>query len=77
MRSLSYLKVEGHESLIRDTNSKAIIAIDDREYENYMMKRKLHLQNINKLKEHSEEIQSIKKDLSEIKNLLIKMIEEK
>lgn len=77
MRSLSYLKVEGHESLVRDVESKAIISVDDREYQNYLVKRKMAVQQANILRTHNEEIENIKKDLSEIKNLLVKLIEEK
>lgn len=77
MRSVSYLKVEGHETLVRDTSTKAIIAVDDKEYNDYMAKRKQALQNIKTLQAHEKEIDNIKRDLSDIKNLLIKLIEEK
>lgn len=77
MRSVSYLKVEGHETLVRDTSTKAIIATDNKEYQDYMTKRKQALQSIKTLQSHEKEIDNIKRDLSEIKNLLIKLIEEK
>lgn len=77
MRSVSYLKVEGHETLVRDTSTKAIIAVDDKEYQDYMAKRKQALQNIKTLQAHEKEIDNIKRDLSDIKSLLIKLIEEK
>lgn len=74
---MNYLKVEGHETLVRDTNSKAIISTSDREYQDYMLKRKAMVKQSKLLNTHAEEIENIKKDLSEIKNLLIKIIEEK
>lgn len=77
MRSLNYLKVEGHESLIRDPQTKAILSVDDKEYENYVLKKKAAVEHHLVLKNHGEEIENIKRDLSEIKNLLIKIIEER
>lgn len=77
MRSVSYMKVEGHESLVRDPQSKAIIAVDDREYQTYMIKRRKDLENHKAIAANTEEIQNIKKDLSEIKGLLIKLLEGK
>jgi hypothetical protein len=77
MRGVKYMKVEGHESLVRDSQSKAIIAVDDREYENYMVKRKRDLENHKAIRANAEEIENIKKNLSEIKGLLTKLLEGK
>lgn len=78
MRSITnYRKVEGHESLIRDMDSKAIIATDDLEYKSYMLKRKNALNTSSILKQNTEDINQLKNDLTEIKKMLITLIKDR
>lgn len=60
------LKVEGHSNLYRDTNSGAVINSNCEEYEQYM-KAKTNRENL------VNEINTLKQDLDEIKNLLKKL----
>ena len=62
------IPVEGHKGLFRDEQSNAIINCDDYEYEQYR-----RLQS-SALKE-KQEIESLKKDVEEIKLLLLKFLE--
>ena len=62
-----YLKVEGNDSLIRDGSSKAIINTNVKEYQNYVEKR-------NMMAKQKQEIDSLKKDMSEIKEMLATLI---
>lgn len=73
----NYLKVEGHESLIRDLDSKAIIATDDNEYASYKIKRDQVLKTTNIIQQHSKEIEDIKFNLLEIKQMLSSLIKDK
>lgn len=57
------LKVIGHDGLVRDQSSGAIISVDTTEYTKYMQKK-------NQLKEKDREIAELKNDVSEIKQLL-------
>jgi hypothetical protein len=62
-----FLKVEGNDSLVRDTSSKAIINTNAKEYQNYVEKR-------NMMAKQKQEIDSLKKDMSEIKEMLATLI---
>ena len=62
-----YKKVEGHSSLVRDTESGAVINNDSTSYQNYIAMRE------QKLKE-KERIDSIEEDIVEIKSLLKDLI---
>ena len=62
-----YYKVEGNDSLIRDGSSKAIINTNAKEYQNYVDKR-------NMMAKQKQEIDSLKKDMSEIKEMLATLI---
>ena len=62
-----FLKVEGNDSLVRDSSSKAIINTNAKEYQNYVEKR-------NMMAKQKQEIDSLKKDMSEIKEMLATLI---
>jgi|TARA_R100000482_G_scaffold122549_1_gene70490 hypothetical protein len=62
-----YKKVEGHSSLVRDTESGAVINNDSTSYQNYIAMRE------QKLKE-KERIDSIEEEIVEIKSLLKDLI---
>ena len=63
------IPVEGHKHLYRDKKSGAIINTDSQGYSQYKKSRNIKLNQ-------KEEIDSMKKDIEEIKNLL-KLIVEK
>lgn len=62
------IPVEGHSNLFRDENTGAIINNDDSGYIAYM--RAKNLKN-----NERQEIEEMKSEISEIKNLLSKIIE--
>lgn len=71
---MNYLKVQGTK-LVRDPRSGAIINQDKNGLEEYLSKRKVlesQKEEINKVK---SEIKSINNDLTEIKSLLLKLLE--
>jgi len=63
------IRVEGHKNLYRDENSGAIINTDSHGYSQYKKSRNIRLTQ-------KEEIDDMKKDIEEIKNLL-RLIAEK
>mgnify|MGYP000055674646 FL=1 len=63
------IRVEGHKNLYRDENSGAIINTDSHGYSQYKKSRNIRLTQ-------KEEIDGMKKDIEEIKNLL-RLIAEK
>ncbi len=66
------LKVEGHTSLVRDTSSNAIVNTNVSEYQLYMQRRKARENQADKLRDVCKEINTLKTELREIKNLILK-----
>jgi formiminotetrahydrofolate cyclodeaminase len=72
-----FLKVEGNDSLVRDISNKAVINSNVKEYQSYIEKRNMmHIQK-EELKKQSQEINNLKKDMSEIKDMLSILIGKK
>ena len=72
---MARLKVEGHESLVRDTNSNAVINSSTSEYKIYMARYRAREQESDKLRNACKEINSLKAELREIKDLVLKVLE--
>ena len=62
------IRVEGHKNLYRDENSGAIINTDSHGYSQYKKSKNIKLTQ-------KDEIDSMKKDIEEIKNLLRMIVE--
>ena len=71
---MSYIKVEGHSTLIRETSSNAIINTDKSAYKVYMQRVKEAKQSNNDLRYAVREINNLKSELFEIKELLGKLV---
>ena len=69
-----YMKVEGHTSLIRDVNSKAIINTNKSEYQLYLQRRKSREKQSDELRNAVKEINNLKNEIREIKNLVKEII---
>ena len=70
---MNYLKVKDNPSLIRDKSSKAILNTDIGALNKYKEERDFKL----KLQKIVEENDQMKNDIAEIKNLLLKVIEQR
>ena len=70
---MSYLKVEGHRTLVRETGSNAIVNTDRNAYTIYMNRVREARKSNDDLKNACREINSLKSELKEIKELLIKV----
>ena len=68
MDSKKYIRVEGNSGLVRDRETGAILNANVTEIQKARLKK-------NKEKQQELEIQELKKDVSEIKVLLTKLIE--
>lgn len=67
------IPVKGHPDLYRDEISGAILNCDDTSYQNYIQNK--NLKQTQKLSEKNE-IEQLKKDVTEIKSLLMELINE-
>jgi hypothetical protein len=71
---MDYSKVDGHSNLIRDESTKAIINTNLSEYQNYINLKKSKEKDILKIKNLESDVESMKNDLNEIKDLLRSLI---
>ena len=67
-------KVEHHTELARDEYSKAVTNIDNDSYTNYMNGAMARKQRNAILESNTEEINNLKEDVSEIKDMLRQLI---
>ena len=64
------MKVEGHNNLIRDENSNAILNTNSSEYNNYISLRAKRRQGSERIDNMEDDLKSLKDDINEIKTLL-------
>ena len=67
---MARLKVEGHQSLIRDTVSNAVINSSTSEYTIYMARHRARNKQSDELRTACKEINTLKAELREIKELI-------
>jgi len=68
------IKVEGHDSLARDVRSNAIVNTSKNEYQIYMNRIRSREQQSDEIRNTIKEINVLKQELFEIKNLLKEVI---
>ena len=67
---MARLKVQGHVGLVRDSISKAVINTNKTDYRDYMRRAKARETQRDSLTDAIKEINSLKKELFEIKKLI-------
>lgn len=75
-----FLKVEGHNGLVRDTSSGAIINTNTTEYNRYLKQRELASKKekqLDLISQHEQSINNINNELTEIKGLLLQLLKNK
>ena len=72
--NMSRLKVQGYDSLVRDTSTNAIINTSRSDYQIYMQRRQAREDQSDKIRGAVKEINNLKKELREIKELLVGVI---
>jgi hypothetical protein len=72
---MDYLRVEGHNSLLRDPNTNSIINTNMSEYQQYISRRNVKTEEDQKLENLESDVTNIKNDLDEIKSLLRSLID--
>ena len=70
-----YLKVEGHEHLIRDMGSKAIVNTNRFAYVAAVQRSKNAQKAKDELRDATREINTLKSEMHEIKSLLLQLVE--
>ena len=64
------MKVEGHQNLIRDENSNAILNTNLSEYDQYLSLRYKRKKGTDRIDNMEDDLKSLKDDINEIKTLL-------
>ena len=72
---MSHIKVEGHTNLVRDIRSNAIVNSSKSEFQMYMKRHKERNEQGDKMRNVCKEINSLKAEFREIKELLTKVLE--
>lgn len=67
---MTYIRVKGHDHLIRDPKTNSIINTNMSEYKEYLSKRDSKLEENQKIQNLEKDLDSIRDDLDEIKFLL-------
>ena len=73
----NFLKVQGHASLVRDTATGAILNNNRTEYEEYLDRKRKAEAREAEISQHTEDINNIKNELSDIKQLLQQLVSTK
>ena len=73
---MKYAKVEGHSHLLRDSKTNSIINTNMVEYQEYLNRRNVKVDENQKIQHLESDVANIKNDLSEIKSLLRSLINE-
>ena len=69
-----YLKVEGHANLVRETGSHAIVNADASGFSVYMKRVRAREQQGDQIRSAVKEINTLKKELREIKGLIKELV---
>jgi len=70
-----YLKVKDNDALLRDRKSNAIVNDSKYEYDKYMRLKRQKQDEMNRVNKIEDEVDTIKNDVNEIKNLLKSFID--
>jgi hypothetical protein len=71
------IKVQGDPSLVRDSSTMAILNTNGTDYENYIRRRQSLMSDKEQLATQAQEINNIKEDLSEIKQMLTALLQDR
>ena len=71
---MSQVKVEHHPELRRDECSKGITNVDNDAYNNYMQGALARRQRNQTLEQNTKEINNLKQDVSEVKDMLRQLL---
>jgi hypothetical protein len=70
----SLIKVEGYDDLLKDPVTGVVVNVNKTAYEQHVAKKRMQ-QNVQKqFESHAREIQEIKSELGDIKNLLTQLL---
>lgn len=72
---MSYLKVKEDTSYVRETSSRALLNIDNSGLVAYKKQKLIRSRNAKQLETLTDDVNNLKQDMTEIKELLVKLID--
>lgn len=73
---MSYIKVDGHNNLVRDSRTNTILNMNSYEHQEYVSRRSTKDEENKRIQNLESDFVNMKSDLDEIKNLLRSLINE-
>jgi hypothetical protein len=71
---MDFLKVSGHDDLVRDTSSQAIVNTNISGYQEYVNRRNAIQEEKQFIAQQAQEINNLKSELSDIKQMLVTLL---
>ena len=71
---MSYLKVEGHGELYRDSTTNSIVNRNTSDYNLYMSQKKIKNEETEKVDTMEQDLTNLKNEINEIKSLLKELV---
>jgi len=68
------VKIEGKDGLVRDISSGAILNTSQTDYENFLVRKRQAKASKEQIAKQTEEINNLKNELGEIKQMLIALL---
>lgn len=68
------VKIEGKDGLVRDISSGAILNTNRTDYENFLERKRQEKASKEQIAQQAEEINSIKNEIGEIKQMLLALL---
>ena len=68
------LQVKGQANLFRDKSTNAILNTDMNAYQNYMESKRIKEEEVKRISDIESDLNSLKSDIDEIKNLLRSLV---
>ena len=70
LHNMTYLKVEGHGELYRDSTTNSIVNRNTSDYNTYMSQKKMRTSENQKVDTMEQDLAYVKNEINEIKSLL-------
>jgi hypothetical protein len=71
---MEFVKIQDSDGLVRDLSSGAVINTNTTDYQNYLARKNSSKDMKQQIKQNADKIKQIESDMSEIKQLLITLI---
>jgi wobble nucleotide-excising tRNase len=71
---MEFVKIQDSDGLVRDLSSGAVINTNTTDYQNYLARKNSSKDMKQQIKQNADKIKQIESDVSEIKQLLITLI---